>query len=697
MDTVDIGQIVDNAAKHYGVDPNLANAVVTMESHGNPNAHSPAGAIGVMQLMPATAAWLGVKDPWDPVQNINGGMKYLAQLSARYNGDKKSIFAAYNAGPGAVDKHGGVPPYPETQNYVRTGMGMLGSRLLHQPPPSAPQAPTTQAAAPPAADIPEPWERQYASAPAAAAAGPATPSADIPEPWERNYAAPPPEPSPLEKAGQAFYQGIGGPKLLDIAKGVLGEITGDQAAIEGGKQALGTLVQGAAQGLVNEPARVGGELQQFGESLGQGNLQEAAHHVVGAAPLIGPGLQQVGQDIQRGDPAAAFGHAGAVVAPFLAGPALKAAGTVAGTAAETTARAAEATSAGIRAAAPDVVKGVAKAAAGTAVSAALPLPSIGKWIVGGTLTRPGLAQIMQGLKTGVAAARAAVPERLAAEAAAKASADAAARAAADEAMRQHVGTFEAFERMTQPPPLALPPPESIPMPPAGTYAEEQRFQALGPEPSTPAPAEATPAPAQPAPAAPAVTLGQAYAEAQGYDWAKLRPGDKALMENIARAHANVAAQPEPVTSPAPAAAPPAAPVAEQPSAAPLAPQQIAQNLKAEMERSGTAAPPEAAPPAEAQPTFAEAARARKTDALFDFITQKKIPMSWVDEFGDPEWKMVSGAAGVKPPSETSIAQLKQRLADYEKAQSIPVNPAITPAEARAAFEQARATRTQPAK
>jgi hypothetical protein len=116
-----------------------------------------------------------------------------------------------------------------------------------------------------------------------------------------------------------------------------------------------------------------------------------------------------------------------------------------------------------------------------------------------------------------------------------------------------------------------------------------------------------------------------------------------------------------------------------------------------MERSGTAPPPEVAPPAAAQPTFAEAARAKKTDALFDFITGKKIPMSWVEQFEDKEWKMLADAAGVKPPSETSIAQLKQRLADYEKAQSIPVNPAITPAEAQAAFEQARTTRTQPAK
>jgi hypothetical protein len=196
----------------------------------------------------------------------------------------------------------------------------------------------------------------------------------------------------------------------------------------------------------------------------------------------------------------------------------------------------------------------------------------------------------------------------------------------------------------------------------------------------------------PAAAAPEITPGQAYAESQGYNWQKLPAQHQALMEDIARARANVAAQPEPIPRTL-ATSPPAEPV-QQPPAAPSIPQEIAQNLKTEMERSGTAPPPEAAPPAAAQPTFAEAARAKKTDALFDFITQKKIPMSWVGEFGDKEWKMVADAAGVNPPSETTIGQLKQRLADYEKAQNIPVNPTMTPAEAQAAFEQARATRIQ---
>ena len=97
--------------------PKLVSAVAEVESGGNQGAQSPAGAIGVMQLMPDTAASLGV-NPYDKQQNIEGGAKYLRQMLDNFGGDVKKAVAAYNAGPNAVKKYGGVPPYPETQDYV---------------------------------------------------------------------------------------------------------------------------------------------------------------------------------------------------------------------------------------------------------------------------------------------------------------------------------------------------------------------------------------------------------------------------------------------------------------------------------------------------------------------------------------------------------------------------------------------------
>jgi hypothetical protein len=124
------GQLIQTSAKKYGVDADLVFSVIAAESNFDPQAISHRGARGLMQLLPSTANRLGVKDIFDPRQNIDAGTRYLRDLLALYQGDLALTVAAYNAGPGAVQKYGRVPPYRETISYVRAIRKTYAQRKL---------------------------------------------------------------------------------------------------------------------------------------------------------------------------------------------------------------------------------------------------------------------------------------------------------------------------------------------------------------------------------------------------------------------------------------------------------------------------------------------------------------------------------------------------------------------------------------
>jgi soluble lytic murein transglycosylase-like protein len=153
---VPFGAEIDAAAQRYGLDPALLKGLIRQESGFDARAQSSAGALGLTQLMPSTAASLGV-DPLDPAQAIDGGARYLRQQLDRFGGDPAMALAAYNAGPGAVAMYGGIPPYAETQNYVQRVMAFAqqygyGAAAAATPASSVPTfVPTSTPSATPAA------------------------------------------------------------------------------------------------------------------------------------------------------------------------------------------------------------------------------------------------------------------------------------------------------------------------------------------------------------------------------------------------------------------------------------------------------------------------------------------------------------------------------------------------------------------
>jgi soluble lytic murein transglycosylase-like protein len=124
----DIEALITRYSAQNGLPPEVVRAVIQAESGGNPRAVSAVGARGLMQLMPETAQSYGVRDAFDPEQNIAAGTRHLAGLLREFSGDLSRALAAYNAGSAAVRKYGGVPPYAETQQYVQRILGMLGAR-----------------------------------------------------------------------------------------------------------------------------------------------------------------------------------------------------------------------------------------------------------------------------------------------------------------------------------------------------------------------------------------------------------------------------------------------------------------------------------------------------------------------------------------------------------------------------------------
>jgi hypothetical protein len=279
----DYSDLIEQAGRQYNVDPKLLSLMLSTESGGDPSAVSKKGATGLLQLMPGTARDMGVTDPRDPAQNIMAGAKYLSQQLDKYR-DPSVALAAYNAGPGAVDQHGGIPPYPETQNYVKKIMTAYQGGSQQQPRGQMPGLPPvgddSQGASDPFAVLMAKTGKPQASAvPQQAAVDPFTALMSAKDkPREQSW---------KERSMEALDVGL---HSRDIALGAVTHgVTGLGASIIGGWRGIATLLTG---GSMDEAGRaVDEEVQnRTYQPTGKYSKMGAQAFDSGANPLNWPGI-----------------------------------------------------------------------------------------------------------------------------------------------------------------------------------------------------------------------------------------------------------------------------------------------------------------------------------------------------------------------------------------------------------------------
>jgi len=335
-------EIANAEAQRQGVDPRLVAAVMHTESRGRATARSPAGAYGPMQLMPGTAKDLGV-DINDPADNIRGGVKYLGQMLKRFGGDTQKALAGYNAGPGAVDKHGGVPPYRETQDYVRKITGLMGGQVA---------APQQQEAPVPKHGIDidpswlegasEPAAKSPASARAAVAKGPQQSAID--PSWLEPAGAPAAQAAKARvqpaAAGAPYTGDTGLPNSLDELGARLRGILPVQTDPRDGKLKMQPGVGGVVKGIAGIPALADRLGAKIGSALGAKPQRGFADDLDAAVDarilkpanateaMIGKGGEFVGSGIAGGGVVGGVGKGLVAAGAKRAGGALLSAGAV---------------------------------------------------------------------------------------------------------------------------------------------------------------------------------------------------------------------------------------------------------------------------------------------------------------------------------------------------------------------------------